>query len=267
MPDASVNGININYTIDGQGDPLILIIGLGSDQSNWRPQIAFFKKHNRIITLDNRGVGKSDKPHGPYSTKMMAEDIIGLMNHLGIKKAHILGVSMGGMIAQEVAINHPNMVNKLVLGCTYARMDETGGFTQKISEAIDAYYKSSRDLSSLRRLVNAILDSTFNKMSYRVLALPLMKTAINSTTSWQDGFVEQLDATLAHDTVDRLHMIVSPTLVLTGTDDKVIKPSSSDVIANHVIGARLVKVNGGSHGFCGEMSDKFNKIVLDFLRS
>jgi pimeloyl-ACP methyl ester carboxylesterase len=267
MPEASVNGININYTIEGQGDPFIMIIGLGSDQSNWRPQITFFKKYYRIITLDNRGVGKSDVPHGTYSTKIMAEDVIGLMNHLGIKSAHILGVSMGGMIAQELAINHPDMVNKLVLGCTYARRDEFGGFTEKISEAIDAYYKSSRDLPSLRRLVNAILDSTFNKMSYRLLALPLMKTAINSTSGWQDGFVLQLDATLAHDTVDRLHLIVSPTLVLTGTDDKVIKPSSSVVITNHVIGAKLVEVNGGSHGFCGEKSDEFNKIVLDFLRS
>jgi pimeloyl-ACP methyl ester carboxylesterase len=267
MPEATVNGININYNVDGQGDPLIMIIGLGSDQSNWRLQTAFFKKHYKTITLDNRGSGKSAKPKGPYTTKLMAEDVIGLMNLLNLKKTHILGVSMGGMIAQEVAIDHPDMVDKLVLGCTYARRDDTSGFSSRVSEAIEAYNKSSRDLPSLRNLVNVILDLTFNKMSYRVLALPLMKTAINSTTSWVDGFVEQLDATLGHVTVDRLKMISSPTLVIAGTDDRVIKPSSSEVIASIVPRAKLVMVNGGSHGFSGEMSGEFNKIVLDFLRS
>jgi len=86
MPDARVNRININYTIDGRGDPLNPDYRARIRSKHWRPQIAFFKKCNRIITLDNRGVGKSDKPHGPYSTKMMAEDIIGLMNSWALRR-------------------------------------------------------------------------------------------------------------------------------------------------------------------------------------
>jgi 3-oxoadipate enol-lactonase len=244
-----------------------MIIGLGSDQSNWRLQTAFFKKYYRTITMDNRGSGKSDAPKGPYSTKMMAEDTTSLMNHLGIKRANILGVSMGGMIAQEIAINHPDMVDKLVLGCTYARSDDVSGFTPRVSEAIENYYKSSRNVSSLRILVNVILDSTFNRTSYRILALPLMKIAINFSTNWMGGFMEQLDATLAHDAIDRLGLIRSPTLVLTGTDDRVIKPSSSDAIAKLVTGAVLLKIDGGSHGFSGEMSGDFNRAILGFLRN
>src|SRR5512137_1250660 len=108
MPKVKVNGVTLDYEVEGQGDPLIMIIGLGSDQSNWRLQKGQFNKLFRVITFDNRGAGKSDKPPGPYSIKMMADDTIGLMDYLRIDKAHILGVSMGGMIAQEIAINYPD---------------------------------------------------------------------------------------------------------------------------------------------------------------
>jgi 3-oxoadipate enol-lactonase len=265
MPAAQVKGIKIDYNVDGSGKNLILIIGLGSDQSNWRLQLPSFMKQYRTITLDNRGSGKSDKPPGPYTTKMMAEDVVGLMDHLDVKKAHILGVSMGGMIAQEIAINHPDRVDKLVLGCTCARIDATSGFSMQVSEAIDQYRKSSSDLSTLRKVVYTILDSTFNKATYRILALPLMKTAISLSSL--EGLDEQLEAVLAHNSAERLGTIHNPTLVIVGTDDRVIKPSSSDVLASLIPGARLVKVNGGSHGFSGEMSNEFNRVVLDFLRS
>ena len=263
MPKAKINGITIDYRFEGQGEPLVMIIGLGSDQSNWRLQTALFKKYYRTITFDNRGAGKSDKPTGPYTINMMADDTIGLMDYLGITKAHILGVSMGGMIAQELAINHPERVDKLVLGCTFARRNGVSGFSSEVTRALETYDRSSHDVASLRNLVNVIIDLSFNKRSYRVLALPLMKVAIRSSAL--DGFVDQLEAVLAHDAADRLGKIKAPTLVITGTEDRVIKPVSSEVIANLLPWARLVKVEGGSHGFSGEMSSDFNREVLDFL--
>jgi pimeloyl-ACP methyl ester carboxylesterase len=263
MPKAKINGITIDYMVEGQGEPLIMIIGLGSDQSNWRLQTGLFKKYYRTITFDNRGVGKSDKPTGPYTINMMAEDTISLMDHLGIEKTHLLGVSMGGMIAQELAINHPERVDKLVLGCTFARRNGTSGFSSEVTRALEAYDRSSRDVASLRNLVNIIINLSFNKRSYRILALPLMKVAIRTSTL--DGFIDQLEAVLAHDAADRLGQIKAPTLVMTGTEDRVIKPVSSEVIANLLPRAKLVKVEGGSHGFSGEMSSKFNREVLDFL--
>jgi 3-oxoadipate enol-lactonase len=265
MPEAKINGIKLNYRVEGEGEPLILIIGLGSDQSNWRPQTGSFKKHYRTITFDNRGAGKSDRPPGPYTIKMMTEDTIGLMDHLNIEKAHILGVSMGGMIAQELAINNPERVNKLVLGCTFTNRSGASGFTLEISKALEIYYESSRDEASLQRLVLTIIDSTFNKGTYRIIFLPLMKVAIRSAPL--NGFVEQLDAILTHDTENRLGRITTPTLVITGTEDKVIKPASSEVIANLVPKSKLVKLIGGSHGFSGEISGEFNKQVLAFLRN
>ena len=263
MPKAEINGITLDYMVEGKGEPLIMIIGLGSDQSNWRLQTASFRKYYSTITFDNRGAGKSDKPTGPYTMSMMVDDTDGLMDHLDIEKAHILGVSMGGMIAQELAINHPEKVDKLVLGCTFACRDETSGFSSEVSQALEAYDGSSHDLMSLRKLVNVIIDLTFNKRSYRVLALPLMKAAIRSSSL--DGFVEQLEAVLAHNAADRLGKIEAPTLVITGTEDRVIKPVSSEVIASLVPKAKLAKVEGGSHGFSGEMSREFNREVLDFI--
>lgn len=96
MPSAKVNGISIDYKVEGQGEPLVMIMGLGGARSSWRSQTGFFKKYYRTVTFDNRGVGKSDKPAGPYTIRMMADDTIGLMDHLSIEKAHVLGVSMGG---------------------------------------------------------------------------------------------------------------------------------------------------------------------------
>ncbi len=242
-----------------------MVIGLGADQNNWRLQVASFKRHYHTITFDNRGSGRSEKPAGPYTISMMAEDTVGLMDHLGVERAHILGVSMGGMIAQELAISHPERVNKLILGCTFASSRGVSGFSPEIVEALETYAESPRDEASQRRLAIKIIDSTFNKITYRVVFLPLMKAAIKSVPL--TGFVEQLDAILAFDAEDRLHKISAPTLVLTGTEDRVIKPISSEVIAGLVPNARLVKVEGGSHGFSGEMNGEFNREVLEFLRN
>ncbi len=127
LPTAHVNGINIDYSDVGNGRTLILVNGLGGTKRLWRRQTRLFKKYFRTITFDNRGVGKSDRPVGPYTIKMMADDTVGLMDYLRIERAHILGESMGGMIAQELAINHPERVDKLVLACTYARSDGKAG--------------------------------------------------------------------------------------------------------------------------------------------
>ncbi|MFP3880362.1 MAG: alpha/beta fold hydrolase, partial [Dehalococcoidia bacterium] len=110
MPLASVNGININYRVAGDGEPLVMIMGFSAGRIGWVPQLRFFKRYYRVVTFDNRGAGRSDKPPGPYSTGMMADDTAKLMDVLGIEKAHIMGLSMGGMIAQELAINYPQRV-------------------------------------------------------------------------------------------------------------------------------------------------------------
>lgn len=210
-------------------------------------------------------MGKSDKPAGPYTTSMMADDTVGLMDHIGVEKAHVLGVSMGGMIAQELAINHPERVDKLVLGCTLARRDEKSGFSSELNEALEAYEKSPRDEASLRRSFSATIPLSVDKWYSRVFYLPLVKFAIRfSALKGIDG---QVEAMSAHNAADRLGMIKAPTLVITGTKDRAIKPVSSEVIASLVPKAKLVKVVGGGHSFFIEMRNRFNSEVLDFLRT
>ncbi len=266
MPKAYVNGININYKVQGQGEPLVLIMGYAGDKTGWMFQTRAFKRHFRVVTFDNRGVGKSDKPAGAYSTKMMADDTVGLMDHLGIEKAHILGVSMGGMIAQEIAINYPERVNKLILGCTAAGRSESSGMSPEFPRALglgDNYTDDEVRGLPVVKVLNSLLSSAFNKCIYRTLLAALAKILIRlvSTT----GLTGQLEAVMGQDTFDRLPAIQAPTLVMTGTGDRIIMPASSEVLANGIPGARLVKFEGGSHAFFVEMRGEFNREVLDFL--
>ena len=267
MPKAYVNGINIDYKVQGQGEPLVLIMGYSGDKTGWMFQTRAFKRHFRVVTFDNRGVGKSDKPAGAYSMKMMADDTVGLMEHLGIEKAHILGVSMGGMIAQELAINYPERVNRLILGCTAAGRSESSGISQEFPKALglgENYTDDEVRGLPIIKVVDSLISSAFNKCVYRTLLIALAK--IQFRLSETTGLTGQLEAVLGHNTFDRLPVIQAPTLVTAGTGDKIIMPSSSEVLANGIPGARLVKFEGGSHAFFIEMRGEFNRVVLDFLR-
>ena len=267
MPKAFVNGVSINYRVDGQGEPLLLIMGLAGSMQSWIFQKHVFRKHFRVIAFDNRGVGRSDKPIGPYSMRMMADDTVGLMDHLGIEKTHILGVSMGGMIAQEIAINYPDRVKKLVLGCTFAREDETGGHTSHYFKGLGVESDCTDD--ELRKVSTKMVLTTdfslaFNNRLYRMIVSRL--TWVYAILLPTNGVHAQFVAIVDHDTLDRLHRIEAPTLIITGTQDRIIKHSSTEVIANRITNAKLVKLDGGPHAFFVTMKSRFNREVLDFLK-
>jgi pimeloyl-ACP methyl ester carboxylesterase len=259
MPLAKLNGIHINYQVEGNGEPLVMIMGFTAGRIGLMSQIRFFRKYYRVITFDNRGAGKSDKPPGPYSTGMMADDTVKLMDILGIEKAHILGVSMGGMIAQELAINYPQRVMKLVLACTYARQDETSGDTLEQAKFLQL---------TPEKKAGAMVGLAFNKPLYRFIfgLLARVQTRFRGASGGV-GVAGQSEACLKHDTLERLSSITAPTLVIVGTGDRIIKPVSSEVIAGKVPDAKLVKVEGGSHYFSFEMKNVFNREVLNFLKS
>ena len=268
MPKAKVNGININYKVQGHGESLVLIMGYSGDQTGWMFQTRAFKKHYRVITFDNRGVGKTDKPSGAYSMKMMADDTVSLMDHLDIRKAHILGVSMGGMIAQAVAINYPERINKLVLGCTFAGRHELSGLTPEFPKALgfgEDYTDDDARSVPIRKIADTLYSLAFNRKLYRILFMPLVKIQVRLIRT--TGLLGQMEAVLGHNTLDNLPTIKVATLVIVGTKDRAIKPSSSEVIAKLIPNAKLVKVEGGSHAFFIEMRGRFNREVLDFLRS
>jgi pimeloyl-ACP methyl ester carboxylesterase len=259
MPLARLNGININYQVDGQGEPLVMIMGFTAGRSGWMAQIPFFKKYYRVITFDNRGAGKSDKPPGPYSTRMMADDTVSLMDLLRIEKAHIMGVSMGGMIAQELAINYPQRVMKLVLACTYACQDETSGDSLEQAKFLQL---------TPEKKVSAMVGLALNKPLYRFTfgLLARVQTRFMGA-SGRVGIAGQSEACRKHNTLERLPLVTATTLVIVGTGDRIIKPVSSEVIAGKIPSAKLVKVESGSHYFSLEMKNAFNREVLGFLKS
>ena len=258
MPIITANGIKINYKVEGSGEPLVMIMGFSSPRSGWASQIPFFKKHFKVVTFDNRGVGKSDKPEGPYSIRMLADDTVKLMDFLEIKKARILGASMGGMIAQELAINYPERVSKLVLACTFAGKNDAGGDTAEQAELLKL---SPRKMAA--RMARLAVNKPVNRFIIGNLAMIM---SIFSGKSVNIGIGGQAAACNSHNTLDRLASISAPTLVIVGTKDRIIEPTSSDVIAKKIPGATLIKVEGGSHIFFMENKAIFNQKVFDFLK-
>jgi pimeloyl-ACP methyl ester carboxylesterase len=274
MSTAQINGIDLYYEEHGHGDPLLLIMGLAADSIAWTFQLPDFSEHYRTIVFDNRGVGRSSKPAGPYSIAQMAEDAAGLLDAAGIERAHIVGVSMGGMIAQELAIRHPQRVRGLVLGCTYARPD--AGVERQMESSL-TFFGGSRgangeiqvDLGKVDPMsfFQHLLPTVFNAQ-FIMTELPKLMQVFSGALQYgfsMDAILAQVVATQSHDTLDRLGQIESPTLVITGDSDLLIPSSNSDTLAAQIPGATLVKLPGGSHGFNFETPDAFNREVLAFL--
>ena len=265
MPLAKVGDTSLCYKVSGDGQPLILITGFASAQNLWYSQVRAFSRYYRVVTFDNRGFGKSDKPPGPYTTKMMAGDTIALMDRLGIEKAHILGGSMGGMAAQEIAIEHPERLDKLILSSTSAGGQPLRDMLFGLIEAATPGWNRSRpDLASanLQKFMVAMASRSFNGKLYQVLIMPLVR--LQARLGRVKVPVGQLQAMLSHNALERLDRIQVPTLVLTGREDRVMPAHSSEVLASGIKSAKLVVIEGGAHALGGE---RFNKEVLGFLGS
>ncbi len=276
MSTAKVDSIELYYEEHGSGDPLLLIMGLAADSTAWMFQLPDFSAHYRTIVFDNRGVGRSDKPAGPYSIHQMADDAAGLLAALGIARAHVVGVSMGGMIAQELALRHPQRVRSLVLGCTYpepdADIERQREFSlQQFGGSISSSGEMKVDISALDPMsfFQHLLPTVFNQ-EFINTELPRLIQVFSGALQYgfsMEAILGQVAAVMGHKATDRLHQIAVPTLVITGDADRLVPPGNSDILAKHIPGAKLVKIPGGSHGFNFETPDVFNRAVLDFLQT
>jgi pimeloyl-ACP methyl ester carboxylesterase len=274
MSTATVGSVELYYEEHGSGDPLLLIMGLAADSRAWMFQVPDFARHYRTVIFDNRGVGRSAKPAGPYTIHQMADDAAGLLDRLDIARAHVVGVSMGGMIAQELALRHPARVRRLVLACTYpepdADVEQQRQFSlAKFGGSVSADGAIQLDVTALDPMMffQHLLPTVFNQ-SYIdteiAKLLPLFTGALEYGFSLE-AIVGQVEAVMGHNTTERLHQIAAPTLVITGDADRLVPCANSDILARHIPGAKLVKIPGGSHGFNFETPEIFNREVLDFL--
>jgi 3-oxoadipate enol-lactonase len=274
MSIAKVGANELFYEAHGEGDPLLLIMGLAADSTAWLFQVPELARHYRTIVFDNRGVGRSSKPRGPYTIHEMADDAAGLLDVIGIERAHVVGVSMGGMIAQELALRHPKRVHGLVLGCTFPEPDAEAERQRQFSLArfggrVTASGETEIDVSAVDPLMlfQHLLPRVFNQ-SFIDRELPKLLQIFGGALQYGfslEAILGQVEAIMGHRATDRLREITAPTLVITGDADLLVSPANSDVLARSIPGAKLVKIPGGSHGFNFETPDVFNREVIDFL--
>ena len=249
------------YEVHGEGRPLLLISGLGNDLSSWALQVPDLARRYRVISFDNRGSGRTDAPDQPYSIRMMAGDTAGLMDALRIEKAHVLGVSMGGYIAEELAMACPGRVTSLVLATT-----SVGPYLLKIS-LLQAWARQALSGMSPMTSFQIMLPFMFNDRCFEdpgVLEMAVGTIAGHSSTP-PHILARQMTACAEHDARDRIGQIRVPTLVLAGKEDPFVPFSLSQELAASIPGARLKVLEGGGHGFSASMAGTFNRAVLEFL--
>lgn len=262
MPRARVGDIDVHYVEGGAGDPLVLIMGFGGDHLAWGFQMAAFAARHRVVAFDNRGAGQSDQPDVPYTTRLMAEDAVGLMDALGIERAHVLGVSLGGMIAQELALAHPERVRTLQLHCTLARPD-------RYLHALLETWRTVRLSLPLEAALRAIglwlfAPATYNERPEFVEGL-LRSAVANPFPQSLTGFLRQSEAVATHDALDRLGDLRCPTLVSAGEADILVPTRLVSEVAERILDAEFQVVPGAGHAYFWEEPETFNAMCLDFI--
>jgi pimeloyl-ACP methyl ester carboxylesterase len=264
MPIAKVGGVNIYYEIYGEGEPLVLIFGYAGHSGLWFRQTPVLSRKYQVIAFDNRGAGRSDKPDIPYTTAMMAADTSGLLDIIGIDAAHIFGISMGGMIAQHFALNYPQKVISLILGCTFC------GGTHSIlpkPEIFTAFFDFERLKRSPEEFTRQLMLSCFSQ-EFINKSPDLVDETVAKCLEYPiplHGARRQAAAIMSHDTHELLPEIKSPTLVIAGDNDRAIPFENSRILASRIPSSESVTVRGAGHLFFIEDPQQSNRAILSFL--
>jgi 3-oxoadipate enol-lactonase len=261
MPTISANGLEMGYRLNGDGaETVVLINGLADEKESWAAQVeAFTGAGYRVLTLDNRGIGETYQPPGPYTIRQMADDTKGPVDALGITDFHLLGFSMGGMIAQEYALAHGDDLRSLILYATYA---EPGAFCDRLLLVWEGMALNLGMEGVVRDVLLWCFTPAFYEDQPDVAALFDAGVADLGLTA--DCFLAQLKGAQAHNATERLGAITTPTLVLAGESDILIPPAQSRRIHQHMAGAEWQTVAGG-HGACWENPEAFNAVILEYI--
>jgi pimeloyl-ACP methyl ester carboxylesterase len=267
MPDAMIGGVRIHYNETGEGDPLLLVMGFGMPGEAWLGSLPFLHGF-RAIYYDNRGTGRSDAPDGPYTVAQMAADAAGLLDQLGIERAHVYGVSMGGMIAQELVLQNPAKVRSLVLGCTMCGGEHaTMADWPVLAELMDVV--QSMGTAEPRAWAERQLPLLFTKEW--VAANPGIRDLLQLAAQVMPPTPPQtaqraMEGLVGWSTYDRLPQIRVPVLVVHGDADVLVPVDNAYVIADRVPGAHLHIVPGAGHGYPAQDPGRVHQVITDFFR-
>lgn len=248
--------MRIAWESRGEGDPLLLVMGLGYARWGWGPLTGLLAETYRVISFDNRGIGESDKPPGPYTAREMAGDALQVLDESGVERAHVLGVSLGGMIAQELVAAAPERVDRLVLGCTLPGGADSYPMPEQTVQLFMAAPTLPPDVGLRLFVENAL-----------VARGELVETIYEGRRAHPPdpaGWLAQAAAGTAFAGVD-LARVTAPTLVVTGDGDNVVDPRNSRLLAQRIAGARLEIVHNTGHLFFWEQPHATAALVREFL--
>jgi 3-oxoadipate enol-lactonase len=260
MPYALNAATRIYWEEQGHGDPVLLIMGLGATLELWHRVAPMLSAKYRTILFDNRGAGRSDAPPGPYSIPQMADDARAVLDAAGAVTARVFGASMGGMIAQELALNHPVRVHSLILGCTAPGGQAAVPAAREVGAALAA-----RMTLPIPQAVRAMVPFTYDASTPRLRVEE--DIAIRERTAiGNDAFSAQYQAIRSWPgTIDRLHALAMPVLVIHGETDQLVPPENGRLIARAIPQSTLVMIPNASHIFFTDQPQASMGAILSFL--
>lgn len=264
MPLADLGERRVYYQVHGSGPPVLLINGLGADHAAWALQTEYLAASFRVVVFDNPGVGRTEGPPGPYTTALFADTAAALLRHLGIDRAHVVGASMGGLIAQQLAVRHPGLVRSLVLHCSWWRADP---YTQALIRSWQAFARSAGMLELARQIWLWVFTPRFFEerpetladLERRLLADPYAQTA--------EAFCHQAEACLSHPALEEVRGIRAPTLITVGERDILTPPAHSWALHERIPGSILHLWPDMGHAPFWEIPDQFNALNREFLEA
>jgi len=256
-----VDDIDIAYKTFGIGEPLVLIMGFSGTMDMWQPHVlAELSSHYKVIVFDSRGIGESSATEKEFSIELFADDVAGLMNALGIKKANVLGWSMGTNVAQELVLRHPEKVNKLILYAADAGGKESIQPEEPLKMIMDT---SGRLQDREARVAKVLFPEEWRKKHPNLreyFPFPKERSIVENINrqakamlQWQGSY-------------SRLGQIKCPVLLITGTEDVIPPPINSTMMGEKISGAKVVQIKGGGHGVMYQYPDDFSKLILEFLK-
>ena len=262
MPFVETNGIKMHYQEKGEGEPLVLAMGFGAPGDLWEAHLNEYSKHFRCIFPDNRVVGQTDQPQGPYSTAMLADDYAGLMDALGIEKARVAGISMGGAISQQLALRHPDKVQSMVLISTWGKFN---AYATMVYENLKKLRRTSDPGDFMELLQLWIFAADFVEENLSGLKEGQEGARNNSAPQSREGFDGQLDACIQHDVIDQLNRIIVPTFIVVGEDDIFTPLAFSELLHDRIEDSVIWRIPRTGHACHWEVLEEFNRRTAQFL--
>jgi pimeloyl-ACP methyl ester carboxylesterase len=264
VPQADLAGYRVHYEEQGSGAPVLLVNGLGADHRAWAAQTEYLQQFFRVVVFDNPGVGRTEGPRGPYTTAQFADVGAALLRHLGIEQAHVVGASMGGLIAQQIAVRHPDLVRSLVLHCSWWRADP---YTQALVSSWQAIAREAGMLTLFRQIWLWVFTPRFYEESPEIFEELERQVTEDPHAQTVDAFCDQAEACITHEALEQVAAVEVPTLITVGDTDILTPPAHSHALHERMRGSTLHVWPEMGHAPFWEIPDEFNRLNRDFLEA